>query len=82
MYREVGELMVETDYGEAEEDLDERIDSLEIRVQTLSKQEGRIEDQFESLQEELQELLQGAGMGGGLGGGPGAGGPPGGAGGA
>jgi len=68
VYHRVGELMIQTEYAEAEEDLDERIDSLEIRVQTLDKQEGRVRDQFESLQEELQELLSGAGLGGGLGG--------------
>ena len=76
MYRQVGELLIETAYDEAQEDLEERVSNLEIRVQTLDKQEGRIKDQFESLQEELQELLSGAGLGGGLGG---AGGPPGGA---
>jgi len=76
MYRRVGELLVETEYGEAKEDLEDQVDSLEIRVQTLEKQEGRIREQFESLQGELQELLQGVGMGGGIGG---PGGPPGGA---
>ena len=76
MYRRVGELLIETEYDDATEELEEKVDSLEIRVQTLDKQEGRVREQFESLQSELQELLQGAGMGGGLGG---AGGPPGGA---
>lgn len=81
MYRQVGELFVETEYDEAEEDLEETIDSLEIRVQTLEKQEQRIQEQFEELQSELQQLLQnvgglggGGGPAGGLGGGPGAGG--------
>lgn len=75
MYREVGELLVETDYESAHDDLEERIDSLEIRVQTLEKQEGRVREQFEELQSELQELLQGGGLGVGGGGlGPGAGG--------
>ncbi len=71
MYREVGELLVETDRDSAEEDLEDRIDSLEIRVQTLEKQEGRFQEQFEELQSELEELLQGANLGGGLGGGGG-----------
>ena len=78
MYRRVGELLVETEYDDATAELEEKQDNLEIRVQTLEKQEGRIREQFEELQGELQELLQGAGGlgGGGLGG---AGGPPGGA---
>ncbi|GGM68557.1 hypothetical protein GCM10009017_18460 [Halarchaeum rubridurum] len=70
MYREVGELLVQTDYDEAAEDLEEKVDNLEIRVQSLEKQETRVEDQFEELQEELQNMLGGAGgmMGGGPGG--------------
>ena len=74
MYREVGELLIETDYDDAYDDLEEKIDSLEVRVQTLEKQEDRVQEQFEELQEELQQMLQGAG-GGPMGpGGPGAGG--------
>ena len=74
MYREVGELLIETDYDDAYDDLEEKIDSLEVRVQTLEKQENRVQEQFEELQQELQQMLQGAG-GGPMGpGGPGAGG--------
>ena len=76
MYRQVGELLVETTYEEAEEDLEEKVDTLEIRLETLEKQEDRIQQQFERLQEDLEELLGGGAMGGGpMGpGGPGAGG--------
>ncbi len=76
MYRQVGELLVETTYDEAEDDLEEKVDSLEIRLETLEKQEDRIQQQFERLQEDLEELLGGGAMGGGpMGpGGPGAGG--------
>jgi len=75
MYREVGELLIKTDYAEARENLEEKVDDLEIRVETLERQEERIQEQFEDLQEELQEML-----GGGAGGGPmgGMGGPAGG----
>ncbi|MGM0591194.1 MAG: prefoldin subunit beta [Halobacteriota archaeon] len=76
MYREVGELLVETDYDTAKEELQDKVDSLEIRVEQLGKQENRIQEQFDSLQSELQQMLQG-----GMGGGPGPMGP-GGAGGA
>ncbi|WP_255191304.1 prefoldin subunit beta [Natronobeatus ordinarius] len=76
MYRQVGELLVETTYDEAEEDLEEKVDTLEIRLETLEKQEDRIQQQFERLQEDLEQLLGGGAMGGGpMGpGGPGAGG--------
>ena len=75
MYRRVGELLVQTEYGEAEEDLEEKANSLEVRVETLDKQEGRVQEQFEELQTELQNMLQGGGAGGPGGmGGPGAGG--------
>lgn len=80
MYQEVGELLVQTEYDEAAESLEEKSDSLEIRVETLEKQESRVEEKFEELQQELQQLLSGAGgVGGPQGpqgpGGPGMGGP-------
>ncbi len=75
MYRNVGDLLVETDYESAQEDLEDKVNTLEIRLETLEKQESRVQEQFESLQGELEELL-GGGMGGGPAGpgGPGAGG--------
>ena len=72
MYREVGELLIESEYDEATEDLSETQESLEVRVETLDKQENRVREQFEELQSELQGMLGG---GGGMGGPPGAGGP-------
>lgn len=76
MYQEVGELLVETEYGEAQETLEEKVDSLEVRVESLNKQETRVQERFEELQQELQEMLQGGGAGGPQGpGGPGMGGP-------
>ncbi len=61
MYQEVGELLVETNHGDASEDLTGRKESLERRVQALERQEERIQKQFESLQTELQQLLGGMG---------------------
>ncbi|MFW6017488.1 MAG: prefoldin subunit beta [Halapricum sp.] len=68
MYRQVGELLVESDYDEAYEDLEEKVDNLEVRVESLNKQEQRVQEQFEELQQDLQQMLGG-------GGGAGAGGP-------
>jgi prefoldin beta subunit len=76
MYREVGELLVETTFDDAEADIDSRISDLEVRVETLERQEGRVQERFEELQSELEELLEGAGGGGPMAGGPaGPGGP-------
>jgi prefoldin beta subunit len=68
MYREVGELLVKTEFDEARDDLEEKVSNLEVRVETLEKQEQRVQEQFEDLQGELQQML-----GGGPAGGPGAG---------
>ena len=73
MYRQVGELLVATDLETAREDLDEKVERLEVRLSTLEKQEERVQEQFEGLQEELQQLL-GGGLGGGGPAGPSAGG--------
>jgi prefoldin beta subunit len=74
MYREIGELLVHTDYAEAKENLEEKVEDLEVRVDQLEKREQKTQEQFEELQEELQQLLQGGEGGGPMGpGGPGAG---------
>jgi prefoldin beta subunit len=70
IYREAGELLVEADYDGAKEQLAEKISSLEVRVESLEKQENRVREQFEDLQQELQRLLGGGPAGPG---GPGAG---------
>ncbi|MFP4591386.1 MAG: prefoldin subunit beta [Halobacteriales archaeon] len=61
MYQEVGQLLIETEYEAAQEELEERQANLERRVEALERQEQRVETQFESLQEELQGLLGGMG---------------------
>ncbi|PSQ40494.1 prefoldin subunit beta, partial [Halobacteriales archaeon SW_12_71_31] len=73
MYREVGGLLVRTDYEAASENLQEKVESLELRVENLDRQENRVREKFESLQEELQDMLGGAGGAGGMPGGPGPG---------
>lgn len=65
MFREIGELLVETDYETAQDELEDKAETLEVRVQTLEKQENRVREQFEELQEELQEMLSGGGAAGG-----------------
>jgi len=70
VYQQVGQVLVESDQSAAIEDLEETQSSLEVRVETLGKQEERVQDQFESLQQELQGMI-GGGMGGGGPGGPG-----------
>lgn len=59
VYQEVGELMVKTTTDDAHDDLTERRDSLEQRVEALGRQEERIEERFEELQSDLQEVLGG-----------------------
>ncbi|WP_254862552.1 prefoldin subunit beta [Halovivax gelatinilyticus] len=75
MFRQIGDLYVETEFDEAESELEEKVSTLEIRLETLEKQEERVQQQFESLQEDLEGLLGGGAVGGPAGpGGPGAGG--------
>ncbi len=61
MYREVGELLIETNYDDASEQLEAKVDRLEVRAEQLGKQESRVQEKFEKLQEELQQMLSGAG---------------------
>jgi len=61
MYREVGELLIETDYTSASGKLEEKVEDLKVRAEQLNKQETKVQEKFESLQDELQQMLGGAG---------------------
>ncbi len=57
VYRNVGGLMIKTDRNKVIEFLTEKKDTLSLRIQTLAKQEDRIQKRFTQLQEQLKQSL-------------------------
>jgi prefoldin beta subunit len=57
VYKSVGELLIKTERDETIESLKEKKDTLDLRLQTLTRQEERIQKRFTQLQEQLKQSL-------------------------
>lgn len=57
VYRAVGDLMIKTDRDKTKETLQEKKDTLGLRLQTLARQEERIQKRFTQLQEQLKQAV-------------------------
>lgn len=61
MYKTVGTLIVKTDRVKALEELKERIETLEIRLKALERQEQKINEAVKALTQKIQSSLGVAG---------------------
>lgn len=57
VYRTIGDLFVKSERDKTLEYLKEKKDTLDLRLQTLTRQEERIEKRFKQLQEQLQQAV-------------------------
>lgn len=64
VYKSVGELMIKSDKASLMASLKERSESFSLRVQSIERQEERLNSRFKQLQEQLQSML-GTSSGGG-----------------
>lgn len=62
VYKSVGELMIKSDKASLLASLKERQETFSLRVQSIERQEERLNSRFRQLQEQLQSML---GKGGG-----------------
>jgi len=58
VYKSVGSLVVKTNKEDAEADLKERKGLIEVKLNTVSKQEEKLRTKLSGLQKELQEKLK------------------------
>ena len=61
VYHSIGSLMLQSNKEEAEKDLKERSELIEVKLNALSKQEGKLRDSVTDAQKSLQEKLKEAG---------------------
>jgi prefoldin beta subunit len=61
IYRSIGSLMIPAQKDKLVAELDEDRESLEVKTQSLGKQESRLRDRIQSLQQQIQESLRSAG---------------------
>jgi prefoldin beta subunit len=57
-YKIVGNIMILTDKDQLKKDLDEKKETLAIRVRTIEKQEEKLRIKFEELQQEVMKNLE------------------------
>jgi prefoldin beta subunit len=57
IYRAIGDLLIKTEREKTKEFLKEKKDMLDLRVQTLARQEERAQKRFQQLQEQLKQAI-------------------------
>jgi len=57
VYRAIGDLMIKTERNKTKESLKEKKDTLDLRMQTLARQEERAQKRFQQLQEQLKQAI-------------------------
>ncbi|MDI6903527.1 MAG: prefoldin subunit beta [Methanocellales archaeon] len=58
IYKAIGELLIKSEKSATQVELEEKKETLELRLKTLEKQEKRIQKRFQELQEQLRPLLR------------------------
>ncbi len=57
VYRAIGDLLIKTERDKTAESLKEKKDTLDLRLQTLARQEERAQKRFQQLQEQLKQAI-------------------------
>lgn len=57
VYRVIGDLLIKTERNKTKDALIEKKDTLNLRAQTLARQEERIQKRFQQLQEQLKQAI-------------------------
>jgi prefoldin beta subunit len=57
VYRAIGDLLIRTERDKTKESLKEKKDTLDLRMQTLARQEERAQKRFQQLQEQLKQAM-------------------------
>ncbi len=57
VYRAIGDLLIRTQRDKTKESLKEKKDTLDLRLQTLARQEERAQKRFQQLQEQLKQAI-------------------------
>ncbi len=64
IYKSIGAVMVKSNKEDADKDLKERKERLDLKMTSMSRQEEKLRQNLSELQKKLQMKLKGAGLGG------------------
>ncbi|MBS3815314.1 MAG: prefoldin subunit beta [Hadesarchaea archaeon] len=59
IYKSVGGIMAETDSADAKDELEDKKETLNLRVKTVERQQERINDKLEKMRAKIQDALRG-----------------------
>ncbi|MCF0225878.1 MAG: prefoldin subunit beta [Methanobrevibacter sp.] len=59
VFKQAGTLLIKVDYDEAVSDMEEKLETLKLRSQTMARQEERVMKKLEEMQNSIQAAMQG-----------------------
>ena len=62
VFKQAGTLLIKVDYNEALADMEDKLETLNLRKQTMSRQEERVMKKLEEMQATIQSAMQGMGQ--------------------
>ena len=62
VFKQAGTLLIKVEYADALADMEERLETLNLRKQTMARQEERVMKRLEEMQATIQAAMQGMGQ--------------------
>ena len=62
VFKQAGTLLIKVEYNDALADMDDKLETLQLRKQTMARQEERVMKKLEEMQASIQTAMQGMGQ--------------------
>ena len=62
VFKQAGTLLIKVDYNDALAEMEDKLETLELRKQTMTRQEERVMKKLEEMQNTIQAAMQGMGQ--------------------
>ena len=59
VFKQAGNLLIKVDYAQAVEDMNEKLETLKLRKQTMARQEERVMKKLEEMQTNIKAAMKG-----------------------
>jgi len=62
VFKQAGTLLIKVEYADALSEMEDKLETLQLRKQTMSRQEERVMKKLEEMQATIQNAMQGMGQ--------------------
>ena len=62
VFKQAGTLLIKVEYSDALSEMEEKLETLQLRKQTMARQEERVMKKLEEMQATIQTAMQGMGQ--------------------